>query len=1066
MAAIDSKFHIKIGDYGFMLAKQVRADRHIYGREEAPSFVNKVSSGDPNYRDSSFFPHLVQNNWLNGFDQEKFNDGGKFYRSSGLDITGQEKLQLAKNFSLAGTPVAGVNITAQEAWRASISTLFNDANFVAYYKGEDLTDSKGANTLTNNNSVAFSSAKFGNGFDGGSTDANKSVSVANKLSYAGGAYSISLWVKIAVEPGSGTSYDLAELVDSVTDTTLLISYINPSGTRQLQISRVRLGVAGDTITHNVDLGILNFHHIVLTYDGSTVRGYLDNVSIGSVASSGSGSSAGTDGFHILEGRTANTNNTLGIIDDVGCFSRELTATEVSTAYNNELVNVSPVGSNFTHIVGTSGGKIYSWDGVDTYTELFDCRRLKWFDTVASKDTDYYIGDQAGTERAQAQSFQLDAATRIKAVQLYIKVANGTPSDLQVRIETNNAGVPSGTLADTNLSKTFAVAGVSGTYAFVTVEFDTVSSAALAASTTFWIVTKTAAVANDQNYNWGADASSPSYSGGNRAHSADGGSSWTADTAADFLFRILGESASINALLISDVTGTRKLYIGVGDPTGTNNGNARLYSTSDISTFVLTKTFNTTDESSVLSLIEYGSSTRKVYIGLGSRAKIYSTTDMSTFTLSKTITVPSNPGYIFAMVEYSGRLYVAGGFPEQLNNNNSQYGGFLYSYDEFSWTKVGEFEHTVIKSLEVYDNLLFLGTIKRRFYVYNTASIDKLLDLPWDVQITSMKKWDDKLALALAPTPGASISGQEGIYLFDRNGFHNAFSVSSRGWYSVFVFNNNIMGGNDDGQVYQTSQSTYQASGTLQMSYFEASLPSIDKLWRSLILHFEALPTGGSITVDYKTDESDASWTSLGSYSTVGGITTTLTFPVAFYSKKISLRITVTTSTNTNTPVLKVVDLKYVIVTDFKYLWKMKIVCPDNIIWLDGSQPISTAPSAILVGATTLPLADADGFPTAGRGVVIDAGVEDEFTWTGKSGDSLTGCSGLLAHTSTGLTVKITGKMMHKQLLVLKQAKTLYTFTDIDELTYTVLFHQYQADDFVVNQTDGLENNAPITLLEA
>jgi hypothetical protein len=52
---------------------------------------------------------------------------------------------------------------------------------------------------------------------------------------------------------------------------------------------------------------------------------------------------------------------------------------------------------------------------------------------------------------------------------------------------------------------------------------------------------------------------------------------------------------------------------------------------------------------------------------------------------------------------------------------------------------------------------------------------------------------------------------------------------------------------------------------------------------------------------------------------------------------------------------------------------------------------------------------------------------------------------------------------------LKEAKTLYTFTDIDGLTYTVLFHAFSEDSFVINQDDywgGLENEVPITLLEA
>ncbi len=1053
MAAIDSKFHIKIGDYGFMLAKQIRTDRHIYGREEAPSFVNKVSSGDPNYRDSTFFPHFVQNNWLNGFDQEKVNDGGKFYRSSGLDPTIQEKLQLEKRFYSAGQAASAINIETQAAWRAAGLNLINDANLVSYFPFENsILDEKSNNNLTNTGSTDSASGKFGHGRN----FALASSQYLKKTTRVGaptgnGAFSMSAWFNFN---SSATSKAIMAIgVDGASNTVAGL-YLDLNG-----LLRFEAGGGTNACNAFVVLSPGSWYHAVATYDGAgTSKLYINGVLIKTTTSLTYNLSVGDLNIGSWVNNTAFFD---GSIDDVALFSRALTLAEVVYLSNNSLSSSTSAFTTPIQYVGGSDGKIYSWDGALTYTEVFDTRKVTWFESNNSATAP--IGDGAGTEYSNAQSFQIDATMTIKAIEAHLRKSGGTPGDITVRIETNNAGVPSGTLANANATATIP-AFTTSTGSWINVEFTTAFQ--LTASTTYWLVLKTAAAANDNYYEWTTHTSGD-YAGGNRAQSLDGGATWSSAglTAHDMMFRIKSGASSVNTMLVSSITGTRKLYAGAGSPNSTTNGDAKLFSF-DGTTWALVKVFNTTDESCILSMTEFGSTTNKVYLGLGATAKVYVTSDMVTFTLNKTFTQPNNPGYVLALKEYSGRLYAAGGYPQLLLGNSTQYSGFLYSYDEFSWTKVGEFDHTVLTCLEVFDNLLFLGTINKRFYVYNTASIDKLLDLPWDVQMTSMTKWDDKLAFALAPTPGFSASGFEGIYLFDRNGFHNAFSVISRSWYSLFIFNNNLMGGNDDGYVYQTDSTTYQATGTLQMSYFEAALPSIDKLWRSVVLHFEALPTGGSITIDYKTDESDASWTSLGSYSTVGGTTTTLTFPVAFYSKKISLRITLATSTNTNTPALKIVDLKYVVFTDFKYLWKMKVVCPDNIVWLDGTQPISTAPAAILVGATTLPLASASGFPTAGRGVVVDAGVEDEFTWTGKSGNSLTGCSGLLAHTSTGLTVKITGAMMHKQLLVLKQAKTLYTFTDIDGLTYTVLFHQYQADDFVVNQTDGLENNAPITLLEA
>ena len=47
----------------------------------------------------------------------------------------------------------------------------------------------------------------------------------------------------------------------------------------------------------------------------------------------------------------------------------------------------------------------------------------------------------------------------------------------------------------------------------------------------------------------------------------------------------------------------------------------------------------------------------MYIGLGAEAKIYTTTDFSTFTLAKTINSPGEPGWVLSMTEYNGKLYV-------------------------------------------------------------------------------------------------------------------------------------------------------------------------------------------------------------------------------------------------------------------------------------------------------------------------------------------------------------------------------------------------------------------------
>ncbi len=211
--------------------------------------------------------------------------------------------------------------------------LYYDANLQEYYKLED-TSGKNGNTLTNNNSVAFNAAKFLNGADLGSADGNKTLSQASAFSYAGGAYSITFWVKINTEPGSGVLYDLIQLSDVTTShTQLYLAYYNPAGTPELYFARTRINVADDVATFNVTLGTSVFHHMVFTYDATNIRVYLDGVLVaGPTAASGTGT-LGTGGF-VIGGQTNDltANNALAIIDDVGLFNRVLTPLEVWSLY--------------------------------------------------------------------------------------------------------------------------------------------------------------------------------------------------------------------------------------------------------------------------------------------------------------------------------------------------------------------------------------------------------------------------------------------------------------------------------------------------------------------------------------------------------------------------------------------------------------------------------------------------------------------------------------------------------------------------------------------------------------
>lgn len=112
------KYHISLDGKGYILDRGGKAI-YAYQKKLAPAFVNKFGSGDSSYRDANFWQFWAQINWRNGAKQEKWGDGGKFWKSSDVDVSQLEQLKLSKLLVSAGQTEAGAKITCQAAWRTS-----------------------------------------------------------------------------------------------------------------------------------------------------------------------------------------------------------------------------------------------------------------------------------------------------------------------------------------------------------------------------------------------------------------------------------------------------------------------------------------------------------------------------------------------------------------------------------------------------------------------------------------------------------------------------------------------------------------------------------------------------------------------------------------------------------------------------------------------------------------------------------------------------------------------------------------------------------------------------------
>jgi hypothetical protein len=208
-------------------------------------------------------------------------------------------------------------------------------NLVAYFKLSDVNDYYGSFNLTNTNSVAFNTGKVGNAADTGASNTDKRLSVANDLGVTNGNFSVSLWINVTTAPATDTSPTPFTLIDEGTDVNYEIRYADVAGTKKLRFNRGKENVANQFSDYDVTLTTGTWYHIVYTYDGTNIRGYVNNVlRAGPTAASGNGSGSSGEGLFLFVdyGLTASKFFS-GLIDEIGIWTKALTTTEINDLYN-------------------------------------------------------------------------------------------------------------------------------------------------------------------------------------------------------------------------------------------------------------------------------------------------------------------------------------------------------------------------------------------------------------------------------------------------------------------------------------------------------------------------------------------------------------------------------------------------------------------------------------------------------------------------------------------------------------------------------------------------------------
>ena len=137
----------------------------------------------------------------------------------------------------------------------------------------------------------------------------------------------------------------------------------------------------------------------------------------------------------------------------------------------------------------------------------------------------------------------------------------------------------------------------------------------------------------------------------------------------------------------------------------------------------------------------------------------------------------------------------------------------------------------------------------------------------------------------------------------------------------------------NGELYLTNQSfggasiyrattSYAAQGIVTTGWFDAELPSVDKVLTRVTIAHAPLAVGQSVAVAYALDDA-ASFTALGTSNTVGAGSATFAFPTNTRGKRIQLRFTLALTTSTATPKLRAVVLDYELAPDLKSQWEFE-----------------------------------------------------------------------------------------------------------------------------------------------
>ncbi len=276
--------------------------------------------------------------------------GGTIYVSSNTYPSGLYRATIYGGVGGAGTTHYG--------WRGTLGRLFVSPDcsssctdlpgLIAYWNfNNSLTSdlSAGGYTLTNVGSVLNSTCLFSKCADFGNDATKRALYIDNNLDIGvAKPITIAFWIKLNTDISASEAYSSYYFIQHQINWGSLsqgITYEWNGGTKRLVFARYSDATGGgyDPLYYNTTLTPGTNFFLVYTYDGATIKGYVNGSSVGTPRAS-TMRPANTQSYvnRLVIGNSGIAEpfrNSKYVIDHVQVYNRALSATEISTLYTGQ-----------------------------------------------------------------------------------------------------------------------------------------------------------------------------------------------------------------------------------------------------------------------------------------------------------------------------------------------------------------------------------------------------------------------------------------------------------------------------------------------------------------------------------------------------------------------------------------------------------------------------------------------------------------------------------------------------------------------------------------------------------